>query len=88
MTDKKTEFAEGHFAVIRALVRMRVRPYEDGTSLLEYASTARVACEECGLLPADGLNGQAVQHAEETGHRVAVESWNGAVYGPPRKEGA
>jgi hypothetical protein len=61
--------------------------------LREAASKSAVVCETCGPLPADDLlHGwtadwitpchAAMDHARTTDHRVAVESWSGAVYGP------
>ena len=87
------ELAEGPFGVIAYRVHRDGEPYEGGVSLRESASKAYVACEVCGLIPTEQLPGwtsdwhwlcrEAMHHAEEQGHRVAVESWNGAVYGPP-----
>ena len=82
--------AEGPFAVIAYRVRRDGGPYPGGTWLRETATRAMVACETCGPLPAEvhgwtsdwiSLCGAARDHVKETGHRAAVESWNGAVYG-------
>lgn len=84
--------AEGLFEVIAYRVRRDGKPYVGGTSLRESADKSAVVCETCGPLPADGLPGwisdwitlcgAARGHVLEAGHRVAVESWRGAVYGP------
>lgn len=85
-----TEVAEGPFAVIAYRVRRDGAPYPGGVWLRETASQAQVACEVCGplVLPelprwtSDWLTiaGEARDHARNTGHRVAVEAWHGAVY--------
>lgn len=77
---------EGPFTVIARRVRRADVPYPGGTWLRETATRAMVACKTCGLLPAEvtgwvSLCGAARDHAKETGHLTAVESWNGAVYG-------
>lgn len=84
--------AEGPFEVIAYRVRRDGKPYIGGTLLRESAHKGAVVCESCGPLPVDDprgwtsdwitLCGDAMDHAKETGHKVAVESWQGAVYGP------
>lgn len=87
--------AEGLYEVIAHRVHREGEPYAAGTYLQETASRSAVACETCGPLPVEGLRdwtsdwitlcGAAMDHAKETGHMVAVESWRGAVYGPERE---
>lgn len=90
---------EGPFAVLAYRVRRDGKPYVGGTSLRETADKSAVVCETCGPLPSDDLPewnvsdwitlcGAARGHALETGHRVAVESWRGAVYGPEETDRA
>jgi hypothetical protein len=84
--------AEGTFEVIACRVRRDGKPYAGGACLRETADKSAVVCKTCGPLPADDLRGwtsdwltlchAAMDHAKETGHTVAVESWRGAVYGP------
>lgn len=84
--------AEGPFEVIAYRVRRDGEPYVGGACLRETADKSAVVCETCGPLPADGLRGwtsdwltlcyAAMDHAKGAGHKVAVESWRGAVYGP------
>ena len=81
-------FAEGQFEVIAWRVHRDGQPYIGGTYLRETADRCAVVCQQCGQLPVEGLrgwlsdwHGEAINHVEETGHRVAVESWNGAIYG-------
>lgn len=86
-----TEIAEGLFAVIAHRVHQHGKLYPGGRWLKETAGKAEVVCESCGLLPVTGLPGwtsdwltlagEARDHARDTGHRVAVQSWYGAVYG-------
>lgn len=94
---KDTELAEGAFAVIAYRVHRDGQPYPGGTWLRETAGTSEAVCEECGLLPPlPELPGwttdwmvlaqEARDHARDTGHRVAVQQWQGALYGPERKE--
>lgn len=94
MTDKPDiTVIEGPFAVIAHRVHRDGKPYIGGTSLRESANKGAVVCDTCGPLPAgDLLHGwttdwitlchAAMDHATATCHRVAVESWSGAVYGP------
>lgn len=88
---------EGPFEVIACRVRRDGKPFVGGTSLRETASKSAVVCQTCGPLPADPagwvsdwhiLCGDAREHALATGHRVAVESWRGAVYGPEENASA
>jgi hypothetical protein len=84
--------AEGPFEVIAYRVHRDGKPYIGGTWLRETAGKSAVVCKTCGPLPVDGLHGwtsdwhvlcrDAMDHVKETGHTVAVESWQGAVYGP------
>ena len=83
---------EGLFNVIAHRVHRDGKPYPGGMCLRETADKSAVVCETCGPLPVDDLHGwtsdwltlceAALRHASTTGHRVAVESWRGAVYGP------
>lgn len=85
---------EGPFAVIAHRVHRDGKPYIGGACLRETADKAAVVCETCGPLPSGDLRLRvrgpdwltlchaALDHARTTGHRVAVESWQGAVYGP------
>ena len=68
----------------------------DGLNLRTSAKAASVVCEYCGPLDASlmgwtsdwiTLCQEAIGHVEETGHRVAVESYQAAVYGPTRRPG-
>ena len=89
---------EGAFEVIAYRVRRDGEPYIGGTFLRENAGKSAVVCKECGPLPVDELRGwtsdwltlchDAMDHVKETGHKVAVESWQGAVYGPEGGDGA
>jgi hypothetical protein len=89
--------SEGPFAVIAHRVRRDGRPYPGGIWLRETATKAAVACETCGPIPVDddlrgwtsdwlSIAAAARDHARESGHRVAVESWQGSVYGPGEDE--
>jgi hypothetical protein len=83
--------AEGPFGVIAHRVRRDGKPY-GGQLLRETADKSAVVCKECGPigedspfgLPADWgtLCHDAMDHADQTGHTVAVESWQAAIYGP------
>jgi hypothetical protein len=84
--------AEGPFAVIAYRVRREGKPYVGGALLRETADKGAVVCEACGPLPGwtsdwIALCHDAMDHARETGHKVAVESWRGAVYGPEEEGG-
>jgi hypothetical protein len=89
--------AEGPFAALAYRIHRDGRPYTGGTWLRETAGSSAVVCETCGPLATDGLRGwtsdwitlcgTARDHVETTGHTVAVESWQGAVYGPGEEAG-
>jgi hypothetical protein len=87
--------AEGPFAVTAQRVLRDGKPYVGGTWLRATAASSAVVCEVCGPLAADSLHGwtsdwltpcsAARAHAQEAGHEVVVESWQGAIYGPERQ---
>lgn len=71
-----------------------------GVLLRETAGEAEVACRDCGPLelnPRETIPGRtpaweqvahvALDHARETGHRIAVSLWGGAIYGPEDEAG-
>jgi hypothetical protein len=74
----------------------RIRDYASGAELrsayLEEARALGYEEDAPELIPVDidnwsGVCHDAMDHAEETGHRVVVDSWNGAIYGPREAEG-
>lgn len=88
--DKPAVLAEGPFEVLALRIRREGESY-GGTLLRETASSSATVCAACGLLPDPygrkttdwmALCHAAMAHAGETGHRIAVESRQGAVYGP------
>lgn len=82
--------AEGPFEVLARRIRAEGEPYH-GDLLRDTANTASVVCQSCGPLPPPHTHGwtsdwitlchDVMDHAKETGHQVAVESWHGAIYG-------
>lgn len=82
--------AEDPFEVLAYRIHRDGKPY-GGKLLRETAVNVNVVCKTCGPLSPPGIHGwtsdwislchDAMDHAKETGHTVAVESWHGAIYG-------
>lgn len=80
--------ADGTEAVLSARIR-ELSTRAPGPWLKASAHSSTLACKTCGPLPgADDISDwmtlaqEARAHVQDTGHQVAVDSWNGAVYGP------
>jgi hypothetical protein len=75
------------FSTLAERIHHRGEP-RPGAYLREAGHTGTAVCEICGTLPADGITEwahlcrTAIGHVDETGHRVAVDTWAGAIYGP------
>lgn len=72
---------------IERRVREHRRESAPGINLRADASTGSIVCQQgCHLPPASGswLHDchVAMNHARDSGHNVAVEGWQGAMYGP------
>ena len=82
---------EGAYNVLEHKILAEGKPYISGTLLKVTAGSSRLICKVCGVLPSETrdviedwlhLCHLAMQHVQETGHKVAVERWTGAIYGP------
>jgi hypothetical protein len=79
-----------NFMEIEADIRELGKPYIGGTVLRETACKQMLVCATCGQLEWEGMEWssdwmylcqRAIRHIRENpGHRVAIDSWNGAIY--------